>query len=47
MLSCRVPLKTACLFDPQQVVSICNIGNITSRLAMAKYLPMLPRGETV
>jgi hypothetical protein len=28
-------------------ISICNIGNITFCLMMAKYLPMLPRGKTV
>jgi len=28
-------------------ISICDIGNITFHLMMAKYLPMLPRGKTV
>ena len=27
-------------------ISICDIGNITFHLTMAKYLPMLPKGET-
>ncbi len=29
------------------LLSICNIGNITFHLMMAKYLLMLPRGKTV
>jgi hypothetical protein len=29
------------------ILSICDIGKITFRLTMAKYLPMLPKGETV
>jgi hypothetical protein len=28
-------------------VSMCDIGKITFHLTMAKYLPMLPKGETV
>jgi hypothetical protein len=28
-------------------LSICDIGNITYRLTMAKYLPILSRGDTV
>ena len=40
-------VDSLCQFDSQQVVNICNIGNITSRVAMAIYLLMLPRGETV
>jgi hypothetical protein len=27
-------------------LSICDIGNITYRLTMAKYLPILSRGDT-
>jgi hypothetical protein len=29
------------------LLNICDIGNITFYLTMAKYLPMLSRGETV
>ncbi len=38
-------IKFECLVS--YLLSICDIGNITFCLPMAKYLPILPRGETV